>query len=80
MRRRVDKGLARLGTRVGVATVLAWTLAVAWQMMAEGSGGRALSALFAVLLGGVILFFVASRLTQSLGSALRGRAGRPGQE
>ena len=80
MQKPVDRSLARLGARVGVAVVVAWTLAVGVQLIAEGSGGRALSALFAVLLGGVILFFVASRLTQSLGSALRGRAGRPGQE
>ncbi len=79
MQRLADKRLVRLGTRVGVAVVLAWTFGVAFQLIAHGSGVHPLSALLAVLIGGVVLFIAASSLTRSLGWVFRGRARRPGQ-
>ena len=79
MQRLGDKRLVRLGTRVGVAVVLVWTVGVTVQLIVNGSGVRPIPALLAVSVGGVILFVAASSLTRSLGWALRGRARRPGQ-
>jgi len=80
MQRLGDKRLVRLGTRIGAAVALVWTLGVAAQLIVHGSGVRPVSALLAVSIGGVILFVAASSLTRSLGWALRGRARRPGQK